>query len=114
MITVPQFHVEFRRCFRLPYAQFIQLLQDAHEKDWFPRWTCWNSKSPLSLLILGALRYLGRGWTFNDLEEQTLISTEVHCNFFHEFIRIGGTILYEEYVNHTLSLEDCESHVHEF
>jgi len=57
---------------------------------------------------------LGRLWTFDDLEEQTLISTEVHRNLFHEFIRIGGTILYEEYVNHTLSLEDCECHVHEF
>jgi hypothetical protein len=57
---------------------------------------------------------LGRGWMFDDLEEQTLISTEVHHNFFHEFIRIGGTMLYEEYVNPTLALEDCESHGHEF
>ena len=85
MITVPQFHVEFRRCFRLPYAQFIQLLWDAHEKDWLPWWTLWKSKSPLSLLLLGALRYLSRSWIFDDLEEQTLISTEVHHNFFHEF-----------------------------
>jgi len=51
MINVPKFHVVFQHCFRLPYAQFVQLLRDAHEKDWFPQWTRWNSKSPLSLLI---------------------------------------------------------------
>ena len=114
MVNLPKFHVLFRRRFRMPYAQFILLLRDAEEKNWFPRWNRWNSKAPLSLLLLGALRYLGRGWTFDDLEEQTLISTEVHRNFFHEFIKVGGTILYDEYVGAPLTVEDCQSHVHEF
>ena len=44
--------------------------------------------APLSLLILGALRYLGRGWTFADLEENTAISIETHRTFFHEFVAV--------------------------
>jgi hypothetical protein len=114
MINIPKFHVVFCRRFRLPYAQFIQLLSDSQENNWFPRWSRWNSKAPLSLLILGALRYLGRGWTFDDLEEQTLISHEVHRNFFHEFIKVGGSIWYQMYVTVPLTVDECETHVHEF
>jgi hypothetical protein len=43
MVNVPKFHVVFRRRFRLPYAQFIQLLSDSKENNWFPRWGRWNS-----------------------------------------------------------------------
>jgi hypothetical protein len=32
--------------------------------------------SPLEHLVIGALCYMGRGWTFNDLEESTGISEE--------------------------------------
>ncbi len=48
----------------LPYAQFIQLICDAMENNWFPCWNKWNSSSPLELLILGGFQYLGWGWTF--------------------------------------------------
>ena len=41
---------------------------------------------PLELLVLGSLRYLGRGWTFDDLEEATGISEESHRVFFRRFI----------------------------
>ncbi len=49
----------------------------------FPHWNKWNSTSPLELLLLGALSYIGHGWTFDDLEESTLISAEVHRNLLH-------------------------------
>ena len=52
MLNVPKFHTQFRRRFRIPYAQFIQFFTDAKENNWFPRWSKWNTKSPLELLIL--------------------------------------------------------------
>jgi len=112
-ISSKKFCRNFRNRFRMPYAQFIQLWEDAREGCWFPRWMKPNSKTPLSLLILGALRYLGRGWTFDDLEENTCISQEVHRTFFHEFISIGSLILYEEYVQQP-SMDDVNRHQVEF
>ena len=78
---------KFRQRFRLPYRCFLDLVNEAAENDWFPRWARASDpkkSSPLELMILGALRYLGRGWTFDDLEESTAISAEVHRVFFHE------------------------------
>lgn len=46
-----------------------------------------REQSPLSLLPLRTLKYLGRGWTFDDLEESIGTSEEVHRNFFHKFIK---------------------------
>jgi hypothetical protein len=54
--------------------------------------------SPLELLLLGTLRYLGRGLTFDDIEEGTLISDECHRQFFHLFIEYGATNLYQKYI----------------
>ena len=79
---------KFRRRFRLPYEQFCQLLNLLKEDDRFQRW--WKGAcdgtgmvaSSLSLLLLGSLRYLGCGWTFHDIEENTAISEEVHRLFF--------------------------------
>jgi hypothetical protein len=114
MLNVPKFHTQFRRRFRLPYAQFIQFVSGAKENNWFPRWSKWNSKSPLELLILGGLRYLGRGWTFDDLKESTMISAEVHQNYFHQFISVGSEILYPLYVSVPQTQEDINDHMHEF
>ena len=41
-----------------------------------------RKRSPLGLLLLGSLRYIGRGWTFDDLEEATGINEETHRQFF--------------------------------
>lgn len=64
----------------------------AREGEWFPhaekKDAVGRDGSPLELLILGALRYLGRGWSFDDLEEATGISQEVHRRFFHLFIEV--------------------------
>ena len=70
--------------------------------------------SPLELLILGAFRYLGRGLTFDDLEESTAISEEVHRKFFHKFIKIGSTVLYDRYVRAPQTKEEVQQHMHEF
>ena len=44
---------------------------------------------PLKLLLLSALRYLGRGWTFDDLEEATAINNETMRQFFTNFWNLG-------------------------
>jgi DDE superfamily endonuclease len=54
--------------------------------------------SPLELLLHGALRYLGRGFTFDDIEEDTFISADKHCCFFHSFTKCGADFLYNTYV----------------
>jgi hypothetical protein len=111
--TSNRFLKKFRRWFPLPYQQYLELFRDAIEGEWFPRWT--SSKdafgkpsSPLELLILGALRYLGRGWTFDDCEESTAIGEETHRVFFHEFTKIGSTVLFKKYV---LPPATAEEHV---
>lgn len=98
----PRFLQKFRRRFRLPYTQFTLFVDEAKRENWFPRWmgkdAAGKPSSPLELLILGAFRYLGRGFgrgfTFDDLEECTAISEEVHRVFFHKFIEIGSTLIY--------------------
>jgi hypothetical protein len=73
--TQRTFQKKFRRRFRLPYLQFLEFVAESRTNNWFPRWTsryAWGKpSSPLALMILGALRYLGRGWTFVDIEEST-------------------------------------------
>ena len=46
------------------------------------------------VLVLGSLHYIGHGWTFDDIEEQTTISREMHRLFFHNFINFCSTSLY--------------------
>ena len=54
--------------------------------------------SPIELLLLGSLRYLGRGITFDDVEESTFISRHDHRDFFHRFVAFGANKLYAKYV----------------
>jgi hypothetical protein len=114
----PKFIRKFRRRFRLPYTQFTTFVEEAKKENWFPRWmgkdATGKNASPLELLILGAFRYLGRGFTFDDLEEVTAISEEVHRQFFHKFIEVGSTTLYEKYVTAPQNEKELEEHMHEF
>jgi hypothetical protein len=92
----PKFLRKFRRRFRLPYTTFAELVSICKEAKgddgnlFFRRWMssdfAGGPSSPLELMILGWLRYLGSGWTFNDIEEATGISEEMHYQFFHVFI----------------------------
>ena len=64
-------------------------------------------------MILGALRYTGRGWTFNDLEEATAISEETHRQFYHAFIQVGSTILFKKYVIEPINNVQSQDRMHE-
>lgn len=109
---------KFRGRFRLPYQQYLELVEACKESDHFKRWHGNNPKnkrcSPIQLLVLGALRYLGRGWTFDDVEESTAISQEVHRIFFHKFIEFGSTVLFERWVNAPMNFEEAKRHMGEF
>jgi len=103
-----KFHTNFRNRFRMPYEQYLDFHSQSRQESWFPRWMKSNSNAPIELLLLGALRYLVRWWTFDDLEEKTCISVEVHRNFFYAFIDVGEKILYPQFVRHPISEEEVK------
>jgi hypothetical protein len=89
----------------------------AKESELFQRWLGFDAvgkaASPIELMVLGALRYLGRGWTFDDLEESTAITEETHREFFHVLIEWGQTFLFDRYVVFPANAEEAETHMHE-
>jgi hypothetical protein len=109
---------KFRNRFRLPYPSYKDLLHQITSDNRFERWCGhkWNGKksSSVQLLLLGTLRYLGRGWTFDDIEEQTAISFSVHRKFFHKFIEFGSTTLYSMHVIKPFHLAEAQSNMSEY
>lgn len=117
----PQFHVLFRLRFRLPHAQFLELNHRLENEALFSRWhdgkvNPWSrvQSTPISLLLLTSLRYLGRGWTFDDLAENTSISEETIRVFFHVFIDFGSTVLYSLYVRAPTNCHEASQHTAEY
>ena len=85
----------FRNRFRLPHHSFLELANEISHHELFSRWSSSDctgvDSSNIKLLLLGALRYLGRGFTFDDIAECTAISREVNRVFFHNFLLYGST-----------------------
>jgi len=103
---------KFRRRFRIPYSEYKVLVNDIRScvrlfKRWLSPNVACEEASPIELLVLGVLRYLGCGWTFDDLEEVTGISEEVHRVFFHKFIEYGSTELFAKHVVMPRSSEEA-------
>ena len=93
----------FRTRFRLPYSRFRELVQSLKEHELFQQWNdirhaVGRPCSPMELLLLATLRYIGRALTFDNCSEQTNISAEVHRTFAHTFFHFGATSLYDKYV----------------
>lgn len=99
-----KFRKKFRRRFRCSHPSFVKHVAEVKESDLFKAWSDTASNcagveaSPIELLVLGALRYLGRGWCHDDIEEQTCISAEVHRQFLHVYLLWGSTTLFDKYV----------------
>ena len=99
-----KFRKKFRRRFRCSYLSFLKHLDEVKQSPLFKTWAdtakdcVGKESSPIELLVLGTLRYLGRGWCFDDLEEQTCISEETHRRFLHVYLHWGSTTLYDKYV----------------
>jgi hypothetical protein len=104
----------------MPYNCFLGLVELANQSNLFSRWQQGRvdaAKKPatsLPLLVLCSLRYLGRGWTFDNLSENTGISEEVIRVFFHRFITFGSTVLYEKYVVAPVTSDDANVHSIEY
>ena len=110
------FHTLFRRRFRMPYKSYRDIVAEARNDDWFPSYEKCNALGqpgiPLDILILGALRYLGKGWTFDDLFESTGVSEEIHRKFLKNFTVACITYLYPKWVKRPeteAEIEDCMS-----
>ena len=108
----------FRRRFRMPYDSFISLVKEAREDNWFPDYENCNALgqkgAPLEILMLGSLRYLGRGWTFDDLFEATYVSQDVHRVFLKVFTKACRKHLYPKWVKRPEAEEEIEDCMHEF
>ena len=109
---------KFRVRFRLPYPNYIELVETVRSHTIFDRW-CGHKKNgkkstPVELLVLGALRYLGRGWTFDDIEESTAVSNEVHRVFLHCFIEFGSTVLFEKHIVFPVRVDEARSNMQEY
>jgi hypothetical protein len=109
-----QFNQKFLRRFRMAHTTFKRLVERVKRDHLFMRWRpnvtdCFGSRaSPIELPVLGALRYLGRGLTFGDLEEFTAIHEETHRQFFHRFIEFGSTTFYDEMVKFPTNAQEYE------
>ena len=64
----------------------------------------------IGLMLLGTLRYLGRGVTFDDPEEQAAICGETHRIFIHRFLLYGSAVFYEKYVKTSLNHDELREH----
>ena len=113
-----KFYLLFRRRFRLPYQSYRDLVTEFRDNDWLPRYERKNAIGqpgvPLDILILGALRYLGRGWTFDDINEATCVSEEVHRRFFKDFTIACTENLYPKWVKRPETPEEIEDCMSEF
>ena len=84
----------FRKRFRMPYNAFLDLVAECKKSSHLKRWDGCNTVHyfngsriiPMELLVLGVLRYLGRGWTMDDVQENTGISKETIRIFITKFI----------------------------
>ena len=92
----------FRLRFRMPYDSFLRLSHDVSKHNIFQRWSrtdaVGDKPSNIKLLLLGALRYIGRGWTLDDIYKANGVSVDVNHVFLKCFISYGSIVLYKKYV----------------
>jgi hypothetical protein len=70
--------------------------------------------TPLSLLTLCVLQYIGRRWTLEDLSENSGISEEIIRVFIHKYIEFGSTVLLKRYVGAPKTAEDAAQHTPQY
>lgn len=117
-INKPKYAIKFRRRFRMPMIVFQNFMLKIRSENWFPHAEAVNAIGqigiPLEILVLGSLRYIGRGWTFDDLEESTGVHEETHRKFFHVFVKEAKERLYPEFVKEPDTLAEIENSRAEF
>ncbi len=108
---------QFRNRFRMTYNSYSELVGMCKGFDIFSAWRRKKKNtrgSIIELVLLGSLRYLGRGWTFDDIEESTAISADTHRRFLHCFLDYGSTVLFNKFVKFPINFEEAKTHMAEF
>ena len=100
----------FRLRFTVPYQMFQQLL--AYATEWFPQKDydiCGRETTPIFLKLLGTLRMLGKGCSWDLLYELSGISGEVHRKWTHAFLAKFSNEMYPVYVHGPRNSEELKS-----
>ncbi len=111
---------KFRRRFQVPHSYFVELAAELEDTEDFRTWKQGSTNchgipaAPISLLLLTALRYLGRAWTLDDLSENACTSQESIRRFLHKFLDFGSTTLYQRYVLSPSSADEARQHMAEY
>ena len=111
---------KFCRRFRVPHAYFVELTTEIEGEEAFLAWregstNCYGvPATPILLLLLAVLRYLGRAWTLDDLSENTCTSQEIIRKFLHAFLDFASTTLYQRYVLSPSCADDARQHMAEY
>ena len=112
----------FRKRFQMPYNAFLDLVAECKESSYLKQWDGSNSvhpyngskRIPIELLVLTSLRYLGRGWTMDDLQENTAISQETIRTFIIKFIEFGSNDLFNKYVKSPDNIAELSNNAREY
>ena len=92
---------KFRRRFRLPYPMFVDLCTQFKDNGWLQtaEYDAVGKRTiPFSLKLLAALRHIGRGVCFDDLEDMSQVSESVLRKFTPKFFEIMATHVYPDEV----------------
>ena len=105
---------DFRNTCRLPRLLFCHLVDLSERENWFPKRGKLNATRNegirLDFLMFTLLAYLGGTATFKGMAENTLVSESTLRNFFHEFIEVMSTKLYEIYVVLPATAAEAQRH----
>jgi Plant transposon protein len=100
----------FRNRFTVPYQIFTELLIRAQE--WFPQKkydVCGRETTPIFLKLLGTLRMLGKGCSWDLLYELSGVSAEVHRKWTLSFLDKFSKEMYPIYVHGPRNSEEVNS-----
>ena len=100
----------FRLRFTVPYQLYQQLLGFA--ENWFPQRlvdACGRELSPIFLKLLGTLRILGKGCSWDLLYELSGVSAEVHRKWTYKFLEKFSKEMYPIYVHGPRNSEELNA-----
>lgn len=99
----------FRLRFAIPYQMYTEILESA--KLWFPQPShdiCGRPTSPIKLKLLGALRILAKGCSWDLLYELTGISPRVHTLWTTSFLKKFNAERFHMFVHEPRNQEEIK------
>jgi hypothetical protein len=101
-----KFHQKFRLRFRMPYPCFVDLLEmvktkydedngELYFRRWMSRDATGSLSSPIELMLLGSLRYLGRGGRLMILRKQHASTWRLTANSSRNLLNLAATCYFQ-------------------